>query len=80
MNQQREVIYTRRGKALARRQIKREIFELLEEFVDDVVDKNFDDVLVDSIKEELLHNLLVEVKLEPEEFESLGKDGIETTY
>ncbi len=52
------------------------LFDLLEEFVEDVIDRNFDDVLVDSIKEELLHNLLIEIKLEPEEFESLGKDGI----
>ena len=76
MNQQREVIYNRRGKALQGDRLKGEIFELLEEFVDDVVDRNFDDVLVDNIKEELLHNLLVEVKLKPEEFESLGNDGL----
>ncbi len=76
MNQQREVIYNRRGKALQGDRLKGEIFELLEEFVDDVVDRNFDDVLVDNIKEELLHNLLVEVKLEPDEFESLGNDGV----
>ncbi len=76
MNQQREVIYNRRGKALQGDRLKGEIFELLEEFVDDVVDRNFADVLVDNIKEELLHNLLVEVKLEPDEFESLGNDGL----
>ncbi len=76
MNQQREVIYNRRGKALQGDRLKGEIFELLEEFIDNVVDKNFDDMLVDNIKEELLHNLLVEVKLESEEFESLGEDGL----
>ena len=76
MNQQREVIYNRRGRALQGDRLKGEIFELLEEFVGDVVDRNFDDLLVDNIKEELLHNLLVEVKLEPEEFESLGNDGL----
>jgi len=76
MNQQREVIYNRRGRALQGDRLKGEIFELLEEFVDDVVERNFDDVLVDNIKEELLHNLLVEIKLDPEEFESLGQDGL----
>jgi preprotein translocase subunit SecA len=76
MNQQREVIYNRRGKALQGDRLKGEIFELLDEFVNDVVDRNFDDVLVDNIKEELLHNLLVEVKLEADEFESLGNDGL----
>jgi len=76
MNQQREVIYNRRGRALQGDRLKGEIFELLEEFIDEVVGRNFNDVLVDNIKEELLHNLLVEIKLEPEEFESLGQHGL----
>lgn len=76
MNQQREVIYSRRQKALQGDRLKSEIFGLLEEYVTDVVEKNFDDVLVDTIKEEVLHSLLIEVDLKPEEFESLGKDGV----
>jgi preprotein translocase subunit SecA len=76
MNQQREVIYARRNKALQGDRLKGEIFDLLDEYVDEILDKYFDDVLVDNIKEEILHNLLVEIKLEPEEFETLGKEGI----
>ncbi len=76
MNQQREVIYTRRQRALQGDRLKGEIFELLEDFAHDVVEPNFDDVLVDNIKEQVLHNLLVEVPLEPVEFETLGKEGI----
>jgi len=76
MNQQREVIYTRRQRALQGDRLKSEIFEYLDEYGMDVVDRNFDDVLADNIKEEILQKLLVEVKLEPTEFESLGKEGI----
>ena len=76
MNQQREVIYTRRNRALKGDRLKGEILDLLDEFVTGIVDKYFDDVLVDNIREEILHNLLVEVKLQPEDFEKLGKDGI----
>ena len=76
MNQQREVIYSRRQKALQGDRLKSEIFVLLEEYVTELVEKNFDDVLVDTIKEEVLHSLLIEVDLKAEEFESLGKDGV----
>ncbi len=76
MNQQREVIYTRRQKALEGDRLKSEIFDLLEEYVTDVVNRNFDDVLVDNLKEELRLSLLVDVQLKAEEFESLGNDGV----
>lgn len=76
MNQQREVIYTRRQRALAGDRLKSEIFDYLEEYVTEVVDQNFDEVQAEVIREEVLQKLLIEVKLEPTEFESLGKEGI----
>ncbi len=76
MNQQREVIYTRRKRALQGDRLKNDIFDLLVEYVSDVVDRHFDDVNVDLIKEEIRHNLLVEFPLEASEFESLGADGV----
>jgi preprotein translocase subunit SecA len=76
MNQQREVIYTRRQRALEGDRLKEEIFDQLEEFVAEIVDRNFDEVLADNLKEEIMHNLLVDVYIPPEEFESLGKEGI----
>ncbi len=76
MNQQREVIYSRRKRALQGDRLKGEIFDMLEEFADELVEKYFTDVQAEALREELLHNLLVEVKLEPDEFESLDKEGI----
>ncbi len=76
MNQQREVIYTRRKRALQGDRLKAEIFEMLEDYVQQVVDESFDDVLADNIKEKMLHNFLIEFPLEPVEFEKLGKEGI----
>ena len=35
MNQQREVIYKRRGRALEGERLKTEVFELLDEYLDD---------------------------------------------
>jgi preprotein translocase subunit SecA len=76
MNQQREVIYTRRQRALAGDRLKSEIFDYLEEYVSEVVDQNFNEVQDEAIKEEILQKLLVEVKLESTEFETLGEEGI----
>ena len=76
MNSQREVIYTKRNRALKGDRLKSEIFDLLEEFIDQLVEAHFDNAEADQIKEEMLLKLLVEVKIEPEEFEKLGKDGL----
>jgi preprotein translocase subunit SecA len=76
MNQQREVIYTRRQRALEGDRLKGEIFDMLDEFITELVGKYYDDVQLDAIKEDLLLHLLVEVKLKSEEFEELGQDGI----
>ncbi len=76
MNQQREVIYTRRQQALQGDRLKSQIFSMLEDYIDDVIDRYYDDVLAENLREDILHNLLVDVKIKPEEFETLGKDGI----
>ncbi|MCB9206760.1 MAG: preprotein translocase subunit SecA [Ignavibacteriales bacterium] len=76
MNQQREVIYKRRQRALEGERLKTEVFELLDEYLDELMDKYFDDVNVEGLKTDLLQHLLIEVKLQPENFEAKGKDGI----
>jgi preprotein translocase subunit SecA len=76
MNSQREVIYSRRQRALEGDRLKGEIFGMLEEFINDLVNKYFDNVQIAEIKEELLRILLVDITLQPEEFESLGKEKL----
>ena len=76
MNSQREVIYTRRNRALQGDRLKGEILDYLDEFVTDLVEKYYDEVNVEKLKEDVLHHLLVEIKIQPEQFESLGKDGV----
>jgi preprotein translocase subunit SecA len=76
MNSQREVIYTKRARALSGDRLKADIFEYLDEYVTEIVEQNFDEVLPESIKESLRMNLLIDITLEAEEFESLGKEGI----
>jgi preprotein translocase subunit SecA len=76
MNSQREVIYTKRNRALQGDRLKSEIFDLLEEYIDQLLEEHFDNVEAEQIREEMMMKLLVDVKIEPEEFEKLGKDGL----
>ncbi|MBT8380308.1 MAG: preprotein translocase subunit SecA [Ignavibacteria bacterium] len=76
MNSQREVIYTKRNRALQGDRLKGEVFDLLEEYIDELSETHFDNTDAELIKGEMLHRMLVEVKLESEEFEQLGKDGV----
>ena len=76
MNQQREVIYKRRRRALEGERLKTEVLELLDEYLEDLIDKYYDDINVEGINNDLRQHLLIDVKLDPESFEIKGKDGI----
>jgi len=76
MNQQREVIYNRRRQALKGERLKNEIFEYLEDFVDELIEKHFDELQIEQIHSAVLQHLLVDVKFEPEEFEQSGPEGV----
>ena len=76
MNQQREVIYSRRKQALEGERLKGEVFDYLKEYVEEVVAKYYDDGLIENIHDDILQHLLVDVKLNPDEFQTLGVDGV----
>ncbi len=75
MNQQREVIYSRRKKALEGERLKDEIFEHLEDYVDDLLDDYLENGEVEKIHEALLQHLLIDVKISPDEIETLKHEG-----
>jgi preprotein translocase subunit SecA len=76
MNQQREVIYTRRRRALLEGRIKDDILDLVEEFAEKVVEKFYDDGELEGLRDELRAQLLVDLQLTPERFQAIGKDGV----
>ncbi len=76
MNQQREVIYSRRKKALEGERLKEEILDYLDEYLDELLDRHFENVEVDELRDALLKNLLVDIKIAPEMFEKLGREGL----
>lgn len=76
MNQQREVIYSRRKQALEGERLKAEVLEYLDEYIDGVVEKHYEAAEIDQLRETILQHLLVDFKFEPKAWQDLGKDGV----
>jgi len=76
MNQQRDVIYTKRRQALEGERLIDEVYNDLDEFVDSLLDRYYENAMIDALREDLLQHLLVEVKLDPETYQDLGRDGV----
>ena len=76
MNQQREVIYSRRKQALEGERLKAEVLEYLDEYIEGVVEKHYENAEMDQLRETILQHLLVDFKFEPAVWESLGQNGV----
>ena len=76
MNQQREVIYTRRKKAIEGERLKAQIFEYLDEYISSILDQYYDDAQIELIQQNLLQNLLIDFKIDRETYTQLGKEGL----
>ena len=78
MNQQREVIYAKRRHALLGERLKDDIFSMLSDFVDELVEDHYEQGNLALLRDELRVNLLVDFPVTPEEFQTLGKDGVKS--
>ncbi len=76
MNQQREVIYTRRRKALVSDRIKDDIMDLLDEFAQGLVERHYDEGDLEGLQNELRAQLLVDLQITPERWQGIGPDGV----
>jgi preprotein translocase subunit SecA len=76
MNQQREVVYARRRKALSDERIREDILELMDEQVQKIVAKHYDDGDIAGFVEEMRTQLLVDIQIPPERWQTLGADGV----
>ncbi|MFQ5799089.1 MAG: preprotein translocase subunit SecA [Bacteroidota bacterium] len=76
MNQQREVIYSKRRHALLGERLRDDVFEMLEDMIDKQVDVYYDNGDIGGLVEDVRANLLVDVQFEPEQFQQLGVSGV----
>jgi preprotein translocase subunit SecA len=76
MNQQREVIYTRRRRALVSDRIKDDILDLLEEYAQRLAERHFQAGDVGGLTDEVRSQLLVDLPLSGDQFQAAGKEGL----
>ncbi|HTY59297.1 MAG TPA: preprotein translocase subunit SecA, partial [Bacteroidota bacterium] len=76
MNQQREVIYTRRRSALLGDRLKDEVLDLVDTFAAKVVERYYEEADIAGLRDELRTQLLLDTNFTPEEFRAKGPDGL----
>ncbi len=76
LNNQRNVIYSRRRNALLGENLQSDILDMLEELVASVVDTYYKDGDYETIHEEILRLLAVNVTIDPEKWARIGDDGL----
>ncbi|MDI6767704.1 MAG: preprotein translocase subunit SecA [Bacteroidota bacterium] len=76
MNQQREVIYSRRRHALLGERLREDIFEMLREMISETVEKYYKEGEIDGLRETLRTNFLVDFNIEPQRWQNIGEDGV----
>jgi preprotein translocase subunit SecA len=76
MNQQREVIYSRRRHALLGEHLREDIFDMLREFLDKTVAKYYDEGELEQLREVLRTSLLIDLEISPDQWQRLGISGV----
>jgi preprotein translocase subunit SecA len=76
MNQQREVIYSRRRHALLGERLRDDILDMVRDSAQEITETYFKDGDIEGIKTEVRTKFLVDLKLSPEQFQSLGEQGV----
>lgn len=76
MNQQREIIYSRRREALKDQRLKADILEMAEVYGEKLVAEYVQEGHLDELSESLMRNMLIHIKFSAQELADVGEDGI----
>jgi len=76
MNQQREVIYSRRRHALVGERLRDDIFDMLHAVVEKLVAAYYPEGDLEGLRNEVRSRFLVDLPLTPDEFQRLGEKGM----
>ncbi len=74
LNNQREVIYKRRKHALEGDELRSDIYDMLEDLVESVVDEHYPQGELDQLRDTILRFLAVDIQLDRDEMGQLGPD------
>ena len=76
MNQQREVVYTLRRNALLGEHLRENILKMLDEHVETITEKYYEQGEIEPLREALRANFLIDFTITPEEWQRLGMEGV----
>jgi preprotein translocase subunit SecA len=76
MNQQREVIYSRRRHALLGEHLRDDILDMVREAAAKVSKRYYSEGDIDGLKNEVRTKFLADFKITPDEFQRVGEDGV----
>ena len=76
LNNQRNVVYSRRKHALLGDQLQSDIFDMLEDMVEGIVDKYYPEGLFEELRDEILRQLAVEIEIDRDQWAIMGEDGL----
>ncbi|KPP98420.1 MAG: preprotein translocase subunit SecA [Bacteroidetes bacterium HLUCCA01] len=76
LNNQRKVVYARRRNALLGDRLSSDIFNMLQDLVDTILDEHYAMAEYENIQEKLLRMLAVDVEIDREKWSSAGQDGL----
>lgn len=76
MNQQREIIYSRRRQALMGERLKDDLFEIVERSIEKLIAKCFPEFNIKELLDEVQRTYLVRLNLSEEQFRSFGEEGL----
>ncbi|MDX1591315.1 MAG: preprotein translocase subunit SecA, partial [Balneolaceae bacterium] len=76
LNNQREVIYTRRRNALEGDQLQNDIFDMLEDLVEGIVEEYYPEGEFEQLRDEILRRLAVEIEIDLDKWAIMGEDGL----
>ncbi|MEX0769209.1 MAG: preprotein translocase subunit SecA [Balneolaceae bacterium] len=76
LNNQRNVIYSRRKNALKGDQLQNDIFDMLEDLVENLVTTYYPEGQFEELRDEVLRHLAVEIEIDRDRWAGLGVDGL----
>jgi len=76
MNQQREVIYSRRRHALMGERLRDDILDMVRDVAAKITQQYYPEGDREGLQNEVRTRFLADLKLGPEQFQSLGEDGV----
>jgi preprotein translocase subunit SecA len=72
MNQQRTVIYARRRQALIGESLKDELYDMLDQYAEDLAQRHYEEGTLEKLREEVRRNLVVDLALQTDRISVSG--------